>query len=68
MDELEARVAILEMKVEDIYGSISFSQRDTARKLGVSESTLIRWRKCGIITPIPGTTRYSLESIKNLNK
>jgi len=45
------------------------NQKDAAAKLGVTRTTLWRWGKMGILTPVeisPGTIRYQILEIETL--
>lgn len=44
----------------------TFSQRETARMLGIAPRTLANWRASGIIKPINGTTRYPYGEIRRV--
>lgn len=73
MEDLEMllrRVSSLERAVGDLRDTVAgldtmtVSQREAAERMGLNEKTIRRYREIGLITPVPGTTRYSLSEIR----
>ena len=73
MEELEMlmrRVSTLERTVGALRDTVAgldtmtVSQREAAERMGLNEKTIRRYREIGLITPVLGTTRYSLSEIR----
>lgn len=62
LEELDRRLTAL----ENVMAYETYTQRQIAQIVGVSESTIARYRKVGLISHIPGTHRYNFETILKL--
>lgn len=62
LEDVDRRLTLL----ENLHAYKSYSQREVAELSGLSESTIARYRRAGIITQIEGTHKYSFETITKL--